>query len=356
MMKEQDVLEKNKGNPPKIEVEIDMSPAAKSDLDETPTHQPQEAVWMLADDRPGNVSQALGIAQSIRVPFAVKKIVYDAMARLPNLVRGSSLIGLRPESRESITGPWPKVVIAAGRRTAPVARYIKKQSKGQTKLVQAMWPGWPVDDFDMLVMPEHDKTTELKNIFRTLGAPNGITSDRLERERFRWEREFAYLPGPHVAVLVGGGSKHAPFTSKDAYQLAQKLNLLMQGGGSLLMTTSRRTSAETIATLKKHLKSHFYLYDWAKQGENPYLGFLAHAKAIVVTGDSIGMCSEACSTGKPVYIFNPNDQTPEKMAVFHQQLFDYGCAKPLQGELAAWHYEPLNEAKKVADEIKARFL
>ncbi len=351
-MAEQDVIEKKQKTAHKTAA--DVLPSAQSQ--KIPNPQINQTVWVLADDRPGNVSQALGIAQALRMPFEVKKISYDAMAKLPNLVRGSSLIGVKPEARVEIKAPWPNMVIAAGRRTAPVARYIRKQSKGLTKLVQCMWPGGAIDEFDLLVMPEHDNRIERANIFKTLGAPNGITADRLERERFRWEREFAYLPQPLVAVLVGGGSKHAPFTKDDAYQLAQKLNLLMQGGGGLLITTSRRSSAEVLKVLKQNLKPHFYLYDWVADGENPYLGFLAHAEAIVVTGDSIGMCSEACSTGKPVYIFNPSGQAAEKMQIFQAQLFEYGCAKPLQGEFNKWHYKPLNEAKKVAEAIREKFL
>ena len=231
-------------------------------LQQQETASEQETVWVLADDRPGNVSQALGVAQALKLPYSVKKISYDVMAKLPNIVRGSSLIGLTPDARGQIKAPWPKIVIAAGRRTAPVARYIKKQSHGYTKIVQSMWPGRPVEEFDMLILPEHDKPLVLPNIYRTLGAPNGITADRLERERFRWEREFAYLPRPLVAVLVGGGSKHAPFTTEDAQQLAQKLNLLMQEGGALLMTTSRRSSQEAVEVLKQHLKPHFYLQKW----------------------------------------------------------------------------------------------
>lgn len=346
-MPEQDVASTNK-----------KTVKAKAEPEVKPRKEPeaQESVWVLADDRPGNVSQALGIAQALRIPYAVKKITYDAMVRLPNIIRGSSLLGLKPEAKHEIIAPWPTLVISAGRRTAPVARYIKKQSGGTTRIVHMMWPSRPIEDIDMLILPEHDKPLEAPNIFRTIGAPNGITSDRLERERFRWEREFAYLPRPLVAVLVGGGSKHAPFTVEDAKQLAQKLNLLLEDGGALLMTTSRRSSKDVLHTLKSNLKPHFYLYDWASQGENPYLGFLAHAEAIVVTGDSVGMCSEACSTGKPVYIYNPSDKAPAKMQLLQEKLYEHGCARPLKGSLAHWRYTPLDEAKRVAEEIRTKFL
>src|SRR5581483_2108548 len=37
--------------------------------------------------------------------------------------------------------------------------------------------------------------------------------------------------------------------------------------------------------------------------DNPYFGYLAVADAFIVTGDSMSMLAEACSTGRPVHVF-----------------------------------------------------
>lgn len=47
---------------------------------------------------------------------------------------------------------------------------------------------------------------------------------------------------------------------------------------------------------------HFYRWQ-ANDDDNPHLGFLALADAIIVTGDSLSMLAEACATGRPVHIF-----------------------------------------------------
>jgi hypothetical protein len=84
-------------------------------------------------------------------------------------------------------------------------------------------------------------------------------------------------------------------------------------GGSLLITTSARTPAATIAALAAvvaHQPNHFF--QWSPNAvDNPYFGYLALADAIVVTGDSISMLTEACATRKPVYIFDPADSVAE---------------------------------------------
>ena len=46
-----------------------------------------ERVWVLADDRAGNVGQCLGVAEALGWPFAVKEIRYTRLGALPNLLR-----------------------------------------------------------------------------------------------------------------------------------------------------------------------------------------------------------------------------------------------------------------------------
>ena len=56
----------------------------------------------------------------------------------------------------------------------------------------------------------------------------------------------------------------------------------------------------------------FGVFRWrADQHENPYLGYLAGADALVVTGESESMIAEACGTGTPVYIFPLPKRAPD---------------------------------------------
>jgi hypothetical protein len=51
------------------------------------------------------------------------------------------------------------------------------------------------------------------------------------------------------------------------------------------------------------------LFRWRHgAADNPYLGFLALADSIIVTGDSVSMLIEACVTGKPVHIHDFFDE------------------------------------------------
>ena len=115
-------------------------------------------VWALVDERAGTAAQCLGVAQLLGLPFEEKQINYAPAAGLPNSVLGASLTGLKRESRDQLRAPWPDLVIAAGRRSAPVARWIKHQSGGKCFLAQVMFPGRSgADEFDLIAVPRHDR-------------------------------------------------------------------------------------------------------------------------------------------------------------------------------------------------------
>jgi mitochondrial fission protein ELM1 len=315
------------------------------------------AVWVLADDRAGNVAQCLGVAEALGLPFAVKTLRYDRLARLPNLLR-PGLTGVAAESRAALCAPWPRLVIAAGRRTAPVARWIKRRSGA--RLVQVMDPGFPGrGDFDLIVSPAHDRPKDAPNVLEVAGAPHRVTPERLAAEAAKWRGAFAHLPRPWVAVIVGGATRNRPFPVEMARALGERAAALAGGlGGSLLLTTSRRTGAEQEAALAAVLPEPRWLHQFGKGGDNPYFGFLALADAIVVTGDSVSMCCEACAAAAPVFIWAPEGWAAPKHARLHRLLYRGGYARPLDGatSLEGWARPRLDPARDVARAIRERGL
>lgn len=315
------------------------------------TQQPR--IWVLADDRTGNATQAIGVAEALGLPFEIKEIHYDRRGRLPNLLRGASLLGVEPASRDVLTPPWPDVVIAAGRRTVPVARYLKRLNGGRTFLVQIMWPGHPVKDLDLVAVPRHDRVPDLPNVMRILGAPHRVTAERIAAEAVQWRDYFSDLPRPYITVLVGGAVKGGVFDAEAGRTLGrQAAQLARQAGGSLFVTTSRRTGIAVRNAMMAEVDVPAYLHIWTRKGENPYFAFLGLVDAIVVTGDSTSMCTEACATGRPVYIFSPPGMAAPKHERFHAELYEQGYARPLTGEFAPWQHPPLNPALDIARRIR----
>ncbi len=345
-------------------------------------------IWLLIDDRPGNATQVRGVAEALAsklgVPFegetstiVEKKIEYTSFAKLPNVVRGSTLIGVTKETVGRIAGnaknPWPDVVIAAGRRTGPVARWIKKASRArgfQTKIAQIMNPGKVgAAEFDLIAIPKHDceqplhnhkdpsgQKVDAPNVMRMMGAPHRFSQARLAAENEYWSGIMTALPHPYIALFVGGATKSKPFPPKLAADLGARVNAMARElGGSVLLTTSRRTGAEAEAALRAAITEPHYLYVWSQQGisgaPNPYAGYLALADVLVVTGDSVSMCSEACANPGPVYIYAPPGMVTKKHARLHHDLYASGYARAFDGNYDSWRHEPLNAAGDVAARI-----
>ena len=99
-------------------------------------------------------------------------------------------------------------------------------------------------------------------------------------------------------------------------------------------------------------KDKTFFYKFGDKGENPYFGLLAWGGKIVVTGDSMSMCSEACAAGVPVYIFAPKGTMGKKHVLFHQQLYKSGYATPLESGITAFG-GCLNAAGEVALRIRS---
>lgn len=319
----------------------------------------KKVLWILIDNRMGSVGQARGIAQQLNeahFDIVEKKLNYTKLSGLPNFVRATTLIGLTGDTKKTIVGPWPDMVMSISRRTVPVARYIKKNNP-TTKIIQLMYPGETgIDEFSLVLLPEHDKDKPFHKSFRYLiGAPHRVTPTVLSEAKEKWAPVFKDLPKPLTAVIVGGSIKKRAFTIENAKELANKiLSFKKKIGGSILITTSRRTGENAQALIMETLKdlpAHTYL--WGDQNENPYLGYLACADNIIATGDSVSMCSEACGTGKPVYIFEGENWLTKKHYRFIHALYENRYAVPL--DLKYSNFKPttsLNAAIDAAREIE----
>ncbi len=316
-------------------------------------------VWVLVDGRAGNRSQCFGVADVLRFPYVTKEIRYSWLGTLPNTLLWASFVGLTADSRREMVPPWPDMVIGASRRVAPVARRVKNLSGGRTFAVQIMDPGTlGRDAFDLVCVPRHDLLPERANVLSITGAPHPIRPGKLAQAAPGWRERFAHLPKPWFALLVGGEAKGRALGAELMADLGRRASALAKGaGGSLLVTSSRRTAPGEMDALVPALSAPAYVHRWDRGGENPYVGYLALADAVIVTGESMSMCSEACATAGPVYIYARDDFITPKYARLHAELYARGLARPLMETVAfePWTHAPLNAADDIAAEIHKRF-
>lgn len=313
-------------------------------------------VWGLVDDRTGHTGQVLGVIAKLGLPYVLKRLECNTLGRLlPNSLLGASLIGIDKKRSAPLTPPWPSLVIAAGRRTVPALRYLKKHAP-QTITVYLMWPG-SARGIDLVVAPVHDAPPVQANIITTLAPLHAVTPETLAAARDAWNQQFQHLPRPWVTICIGGASKHGEYSASDWQQIFSHARAMV-GQGSLLITTSRRTPVDAVGMIEQWVAGiPHLLHRWDRDKDNPYLGMLGCADAVIVTGDSLSMCAEACVSDKPVYIYASEKILPEKHKKLHAALFGRDMARPLTAEASLnWHpAAPLDEAAMVAREIRTRF-
>jgi hypothetical protein len=301
---------------------------------------------VLADPRAGTAAQALGIAERLGLPHRVVPLAWGPLARLP--IPWPSLAGLAPAARAALAPPWPRLVLSAGRRSAPVALWLRARG---ARVVHCMRPSpFPISRFDLLVLGRHDNPPGAPNVFPILGAAHRVSPAVLVAARAEFTG-LAALPPPRVALMLGGPVRGAGLAPGVAAAIGERV---ARFAGSVMASTSRRTGQAATEALDAALAQVPHrLFRWGEGGANPYTGFLAWADMVVVTGDSVSMLSEALAAPAPLFVAPTGDEGARHRAL-HESLYQAGQARPLSAAPERFARAPLDEAARVAAEIRAR--
>ena len=254
-------------------------------------------IWVLLGDRTGDNNQVLALAEALGLPFETRTLRYNALRALSGRVLGSRVVSVRRPPRQWLVPPWPDLVIAIGRRSVPVARWVRRQSGGRTKVVRVGHPRMDPAIFDLVIttrqypVPPGDNVLLLPLAMSRYRKAPTPTSEELD-----W---LGALPRPHLLMAVGGATKYwqlDPGSVADtAGRLAERSD---RAGGSLIVVGSRRTDPEVIQAIEAVVagRAHCHIAPPALR----FAVLLADADETFVTGDSVSMLSEAVLAGKPV--------------------------------------------------------
>jgi len=311
--------------------------------------------WIVTDGNLGTRAKTAGIARTLGIEFEHKQVrprlPWDKLAPW-GPVDPAENFGRRGST---FSPPWPDIAIAAGRRTIPYLSALRRASEGATFTVLLQHPRTSLDVADLIWCPSHDALRG-SSVISTPTTPHVMRPQELAALRRRSDSEIAALPRPLVAVMLGGPNSVFRFDAASIRRLTEALDALKRRGASFLITPSQRTTSVLFRAVTEATRGAQRIV-WTKTGPNPYWTFLALADLVVVTGDSVNLTSEACVTGKPVYVFEPSGGSP-KFARFHSCLRDYGATRPLTEQVdpeASWSYQPLDAGPVIASEIALRY-
>lgn len=265
-------------------------------------------IWVLQGPRAGDNAQAHELASRLDAQIICKHLIFNNRCLLPNLFLGASISSVETDSKAGLSPPWPNLVIATGRRSAPVARWIKQQSRGKTYAVQLGRPRTPLSVFDLIITTPQYGLPPAANVIE-IPLPFVASRNVNALELAAWRREWAGLRRPLVGVVIGHAKFPLKMGRREARSLGQRLNSLadrMQG--SLLLIASPRSVTGVIARIVAEISAPHVAYRAFDPRRIPYAAALAECDHFVATSDSISMISELISTGKSVDVFELPDR------------------------------------------------
>ena len=304
--------------------------------------------WIVTDGKAGDENQCVGLAETLGLAFEIRQVPpsgpFGWMAPWGPIDPREG-----PRRRGgALSGPYPDILIASGRRAVPYLRAVRRATGGRTFTAFLKDPRTGADSADFIWVPDYDDLRG-PNVFTTLTAPHLVTAARLAAARARPDPRLLRLDGPRVAVLVGGDSRHLSYRKTDMIRLVEDLHTLASRGYRLMVTISRRTPdplREAVRTLAAETGGFL----WDGTGDNPYVAMLALAEAIVVTSDSANMVSEAVATGAPVLLFDL-----PRTYIRHRRMFAglaiAGALRPFTGQLVDLTYKPIDATPVIAQAL-----
>ena len=265
------------------------------------------AIVALRSHRAGENGQIEALAAALSQQLGAPLETLTPRWRLPR----ANLLSLMHQVSEQGAAPLAlpsaqrHLIISAALRNEALARALAQQSpEGMTVFLGRTWA--PPDAFSLTVTtpqyrrPAHPKVLENPLTLHDLNEP------ALDAAREAKDGLSLAEAGEALGVLLGGPSGPYTLGPKSARRLLAEAQALA-GDRPLWVTTSPRTPTAAVARLAAHpWRPRDRFLPWGSE-PNPYRAILARAGALLVTGDSIAMLSEALGTGKAVRVFDLGD-------------------------------------------------
>lgn len=311
-------------------------------------------VWIVDSAYTGELNARIGLAERLHHGYEIIPLPDGDLAGYRET--------LRRHYHSRCNGHMPPLLLISGTGEETVAEIADLRADFDDRLINvylaSILPDPPpprLAEYDIVASPQISGP----NVVPLVGVAHKLSQAALDAAQRRYVASFDGLATPIIGVLLGGNTRYCQgFTIAHAQNLARRIaQVAKQTGGTLVVTNSRRTPEHALRTLLDalgNLPCHFV--DW-RDTSDFYPALLAHADLLIVTGDSLSMCTEAAFTGKPVFI----DLTENAMESYHHVILDklitYGAARPLPDApepFTPWYYPALDPLQPIAQAVHAK--
>ena len=303
---------------------------------------------LLTEGLHGMISQTEGLAKALNFDYIHEKIELNSFWKLiPTSFTPVKKFVFKNQVEQDFD-----VIISCGRKSIIPSIFLKKNSKKKIINIHIQNPKISLKHFDFVVCPEHDNL-EGPNVLRTKGAIHYLTLEEINNSKDyllnKLERDKDV-----ITLILGGPNKYYNYSDENMISIFSIINrMLKEHNLQLVVIPSNRTPKKTIELSKEYFTDNRTVIDVVDK--SAYLSSLALSKYLVVTCDSTSMISEAALTGKPVYVaMIPALRNDRRFQRFRSLFEKLNIIKILENKLETWNYEKLNEADRIALEIKRK--
>ena len=303
---------------------------------------------LLTEGLHGMISQTEGLAKALNFDYIHEKIELNSFWKLiPTSFTPVKKFVFKNQVEQDFD-----VIISCGRKSIIPSIFLKKNSKKEIINIHIQNPKISLKHFDFVVCPEHDNL-EGPNVLRTKGAIHYLTLEEINNSKDyllnKLERDKDV-----ITLILGGPNKYYNYSDENMISIFSIINrMLKEHNLQLVVIPSNRTPNKTIELSKEYFTDNRTVIDVVDK--SAYLSSLALSKYLVVTCDSTSMISEAALTGKPVYVaMIPALRNDKRFQRFRSLFEKLNIIKILENKLETWNYEKLNEADRIALEIKRK--
>ena len=303
---------------------------------------------LLTEGLHGMISQTEGLAKALNFDYIHEKIELNSFWKLiPTSFTPVKKFVFKNQIEQDFD-----VIISCGRKSIIPSIFLKKNSKKKIINIHIQNPKIALKHFDFVVCPEHDDL-EGPNVLSTKGAIHYLTHEEINNSKDyllnKLERDKDV-----ITLILGGPNKYYNYSDENMISIFSRINrMLKEHNLQLVVIPSNRTPKKTIELSKEYFTDNRTVIDVVDK--SAYLSSLALSKYLVVTCDSTSMISEAALTGKPVYVaMIPALRNDKRFQRFRGLFEKLNIIKILENNLETWNYEKLNEADRIALEIKRK--
>ncbi len=172
-------------------------------------HIPLEAlyrapvVWVLMGQKAGDNSQVLALAEGIGWPFEIKQFVHQPYELVTNLALGTTLAGVVKGKSSPLEAPWPDLVLSAGRRNEPIARWIRERAAADGHPVRLVHVGRPWSGLEFVRSDRDDAAVSAATATKRAGEPDTAPPRHPQPPRWR-RRSLGEASRPSAEAVRGG--------------------------------------------------------------------------------------------------------------------------------------------------------